>query len=70
MNKDVERILNENATALAESAVVLALRGNTSMLKLCLDKLAPQASLVQLQLMEQIKSIEKVQYGIAERVEQ
>lgn len=58
INKDAFSILEVNAVGLANKAVELALEGDTAMIKLCIDKLMPTATIVQTQIIEQLNQLE------------
>lgn len=53
-NKEALDILRANSTGLVKKAVELALAGSEPMLKLCLDKLMPTASLLKMNQPEMI----------------
>ncbi len=59
VDKTALNILKANSAGITKKAVEMALAGDTSMIKLCLDKLLPQSSLIQQQLQEQILALEE-----------
>ena len=58
VDKTALNILKANSAGITKKAVEMALAGDTSMIKLCLNKLLPQSSLIQQQLQEQIEALE------------
>lgn len=63
-DKTAKKLLTANSEAITLKVIELALDGDTSMLKLCIDKLLPNTSLAQEFITEQVLALTEAQNDI------